>query len=329
MKQTMKMKKAFLSAGAAVLTSGMLTACASAQPAPDTQSSAVTPEQSAKVQRHAEDSFSALDGREGSASESLDDVSASAEAARSEKAGEASAAGGTAEAPEETSAAEAVPETASAASEAAAAPAASDAAAEPSAEPVPDAAAADAAQAQEVQAGSAEAVPAPAASAQESACVLLPAPGRRASQSAADTLCRSARYDLGCPGGRIEISTLATGGPFHPWVFVTRGCEREATYHMVGDLIRLVSAAPDSTLPRADGRPPICAVEPYAGRQISRKAHGLICNEARSDLQCPDGDLRIIVLQIGRGPAPWHFAVEGCGYSVRYLMKGNTISRLQ
>gem|GEM_PF-6611710 len=160
-------------------------------------------------------------------------------------------------------------------------------------------------------------------------CVFLRAPGRRASKSAKDTLCRNARYDLSCTDGRIEVETLATGAPFHPWTFVARGCGQEATYQMVGDLIRHVTSAPDSTQPRADGRPPVCVVEPYVGRRVSRRAQGLICNEARNDLQCADGDLRIIVLQIGRGPAPWHFAVEGCGYSVRYLMKGNTLGRLQ
>lgn len=166
----------------------------------------------------------------------------------------------------------------------------------------------------------AEAQAAPAASG-PGTCTVGEAPGKRqVSESMAQALCGHAQYELQCADGHVDIDVVAVGNPSAPWFFKAHGCGMEALYQTFTGAIRLVNVGKDSKA--ADGT---CQILPYFGRQVSPTAQDILCERSRTDLQCPDGGLRIIVLRVG---PPWDFAVEGCGYSVRYQMVGNNIIRL-
>lgn len=84
---------------------------------------------------------------------------------------------------------------------------------------------------------------------------------------------------------------------------------------------------PAEVAPEAAPVAPACKLRPAPGRQPSLTARTLLCQQARHDLNCPDGEVTISVLGVGNPWNPWSFSVEGCGYGLTYLMRGNAIFR--
>lgn len=80
------------------------------------------------------------------------------------------------------------------------------------------------------------------------------------------------------------------------------------------------AASAASTLP--------CSLVPSPGRQPSASAMKQICDRAKFDLNCLNGDIAVHVLQRGGwGAGPWSFGVQGCDRTVSYLMSNNTLIR--
>lgn len=163
-----------------------------------------------------------------------------------------------------------------------------------------------------------------------SASCELSGPGTQLiSESMRQSLCDQAHKDLKCSDGRVDIDVVTreklTGRPLVTWVFKAQGCGMEAIYeHTLTDrpnpFLRRVNLAKQN-----DGQ---CQIFNFGGsdsdmiRLYSMVKEKLRCPRSIGQmrgigLECPDGGLRITIIQGNNAVPPWDMVADGCGQLAR------------